>query len=231
MSHESPFRVKICGVTTLADAAAAVDAGADALGLNFYSGSKRYVSRETAGEIPKVVAGKVLLVGVFVNPSAAEVAETVEAVGFDAIQLHGDEPAGFVSELRSDRRVAERPVIRAFRFGRHGPSHMEEYVQRCVAAGTPVSAALIDAYVAGDYGGSGTPIDWKAFRELRPRLGNLPLILAGGLTPENVEQAIAAAAPDGVDVASGVESSPGRKDPDKVRKFVANARRALESSQ
>ncbi|MBW3599898.1 MAG: phosphoribosylanthranilate isomerase [Planctomycetes bacterium] len=226
-----PFRVKICGVARPEDARVAVDAGADALGLNYYPGSRRFVSRETAEAIRDAVAGEAQLVGVFVNATISEIAAAVEIAGLDLVQLHGDEPPEFVSELRATGgRLAAIPVIRAFRSGRDLRDGMACYVQTCSSRDAPLTAALIDADAGRHYGGSGKTIDWSAFRRLRDRLADLPLILAGGLTAENVEQAIAVAAPDAVDVASGVESAPGRKDPVLVRQFVATAKRCFKHS-
>lgn len=225
----SLFRAKICGVTLPDDAELAITAGADALGLNFYRRSKRFVSRETAVAIRKIVNDRARCVGVFVNASLVELAEIVEGVGLDVVQLHGDEPPDYVAELRAaGGRLATVPLIVAFRHGERTYPQMAEYVEECRRAGSPLSAALIDAHAPGEYGGAGKTIDWDAFRQSRPLFRGLPLILAGGLTARNVATAIAAADPDGVDVASGVELSPGRKDPAQLRLFLENARGAWE---
>ena len=209
--------------------ASAADAGADAIGVNFYPGSKRYVSRETAAAIREAVAGEVKLVGVFVNATIAEVVALTDDARLDLIQLHGDETAEFVAELRRVRNGI--PIVRAFRSGKEDDRSIAQYVAACGSAGAPLDAILIDAYVEGEYGGVGKTIDWECFRELRNTIDDLPLIRAGGLSPDNVEQAIATAQPDAVDVASGVESSPGRKDVSKMQRFIESARRTLESAR
>ncbi len=223
------FQIKICGITNLADARHAVEAGADAVGLNFYSRTPRYVTPATAREIRQAMPKDVLCVGVFVNATAAEVATIADAVGLDALQFHGDESPHALAEYRKTAgRVATLPLIRAFRCRDNGYPRIAAYIDDCRGLGVNLTSALIDAYVEGKYGGGGESIDWTEFRESRPLFGKLPLILAGGLTPDNVAAAIAAARPDTVDVASGVEAAPGHKDHDAMRRFVENARRAWE---
>lgn len=226
------FRIKICGITRIKDAVVAAEAGADALGLNFYAKSPRSVSIETANLIAASVvnsaAGGPLLVGVFVNATAAEIARTVAAVPLGAIQLHGDEPAEFVTELPPGV-----PVIRAARIGAAGLAEAATYCGACQATGRPLAAVLLDASVKvqpGEevvYGGSGHRLDWPRVAAERGVLASTPLILAGGLTPVNVTEAISVSGCDGVDTASGVESSPGVKDHEMVRAFVAAARQTL----
>jgi phosphoribosylanthranilate isomerase len=215
------FRVKICGITNVADAQAAVEAGADALGLNFYPRSPRFLAPEKAAEIVAAVGRRAVKVGVFVNADAREICETFDRLGLDLIQLHGDEPPEMLPEL------GERPVVRAVRLGPEGLRPVEEYLARCRALGVVPQAVLVDALVEGLYGGSGKTADWAALGRY-PTGGTLPpLVLAGGLTPENVAEAIRAVRPAAVDTASGVESSPGRKDPARVAAFVRAAREAL----
>jgi phosphoribosylanthranilate isomerase len=226
------FRIKICGITRIDDAIVAAEAGADALGLNFYAKSPRCVSIETAKLIAASVnhsaAGGPLLVGVFVNVTADEIARTVATVPLDAIQLHGDEPPEFLTELPPGV-----PVIRAARIGTAGLSETATYRDACLAAGRPLAAVLLDASVKvapGEevvYGGSGHRLDWPRVAAERGVLASTPLILAGGLTPVNVAEAISVSRCDGVDTASGVESSPGVKDHEMVRAFVKAARGAL----
>jgi phosphoribosylanthranilate isomerase len=222
------FRIKICGITRIEDAAVAAEAGADAIGLNFYAKSPRCVSLETAATIAQAVAGGPLVVGVFVNASAAEIAQAVASVPLGAIQLHGDEQPEFVDELPPGV-----PVIRAARIGTAGLAEAAAYRDACVAAGRPLAAVLLDASVKvqpGEevvYGGSGHRLDWPRVAAERGVLASTPVILAGGLTPVNVAEAISVSRCDGVDTASGVESSPGVKDHEMVRAFVAAARRAL----
>jgi phosphoribosylanthranilate isomerase len=211
----SLFRIKICGVTRPADAASIADAGADAIGLNFYSASPRFVDDDRAAEIIAALPAHVAKVGVFVNADAATIRKKVERLGLDWVQLHGDEPPEFVAELPG------LAVIRAVR--------LQDWASVLLPASKGKlirlpKAVLIDAYSASAYGGTGTTVAWEAVPGAKNRLAGLPVILAGGLTPENVAEAIQMARPDAVDTASGVESSPGIKDLAKVREFVAAAR-------
>ncbi|MBN1588834.1 MAG: phosphoribosylanthranilate isomerase [Pirellulales bacterium] len=217
------FRIKVCGITSVDDGRMAAEAGAEAVGLNFYARSKRHVTPKLAQQIAAAMPPEVVRVGVFVNEKVDTIRQLVDTVGLDMIQLHGDEPARFVTELAAG---CSMPVIRAFRLGPDGAPPIVAYVQRCLAADCPIRMILIDAYSQGDYGGTGKKADWLAVREL-PREGLPPLILAGGLTPENVALAIETTRPAAVDTAGGVESTPGRKDPRRVRAFVEAARAAL----
>jgi phosphoribosylanthranilate isomerase len=216
------FRIKICGITTSEDAQRAAEAGADAIGLNFYRPSPRFVSLARAREIAKSVSPDVMTIGLFVNADRSVVLETADAVGLDMIQLHGDEPPSFLQQ------VAVRPLIRAFRCRDAGLAPATEYVEHCRAAGQSPEAVLLDAYAPGKYGGTGECLDWHAVRGAGDRVGGLPVVLAGGLVPENVGEAIAIAEPAAVDTASGVEVTPGRKDPYKLRRFVTQARAAFD---
>lgn len=211
------YRVKICGVRTEADALAAADAGADAIGLNFYPRSKRRLTRDQAAGVAAAARGRVACVGVFVNEPADRIRRLVDQLGLHAIQLHGDEPPDTVA------RLAPTPVILARRIGPSGMAGVAGDVTACRAAGRPPAALLADAPVAGGYGGGGEPFDWRQVADRGESLGGVPLMLAGGLTPENVAEAIRVARPEGVDVASGVERSPGEKDPLRVAAFVAAA--------
>jgi phosphoribosylanthranilate isomerase len=199
--------VKICGVTDPADAEAVVAAGADAVGLNFAS-SRRRVSVARACEIAAAVPPGVLTVGVFRDHLAEDVIEVASTVGLDAVQLHGREPAA------TSRRVhAAVPVlIRALSASDPQLDGIDDH---------GADAVLLDAPVPG----GGVPFDWALIGDLTARHR---IILAGGLRPENVAEAVAAVRPWGVDVASGVESVPGSKDHDAVRRFVAEARAAAE---
>jgi len=212
----SLFRIKICGVARPEDAAAIAAAGADAIGLNFYASSSRFVDDARAAEIIAAAGPSLVKVGVFVNASADEIREKVERLGLDWVQLHGDELPQFVADLQGIR------VIRAMRWGESST----KYLAALTPPGLP-TALLLDAYSATAYGGTGQTINWAAVPEVRKRSAGLPLILAGGLTPENVAEAIHAAQPDAIDTASGVESSPGVKDPAKIRAFIAAARTAF----
>lgn len=219
------FRVKICGITSLSDAVAASSAGADALGLNFYPASPRYIAPEAAAKISAALPAHVTRVGLFVNESPGTIAELRSAVGLDMVQLHGDESPEVVAALSGV------PVIKAFRAASDDFPRIEAFVQGCLDLEAPLAAILIDACVPGAYGGTGQKADWNLASRLRQLLAPLPLILAGGLVPENVADAIAAVQPHGVDTASGVEASPGVKDAARVARFVTAARDALTASE
>ncbi|QDU30702.1 N-(5'-phosphoribosyl)anthranilate isomerase [Anatilimnocola aggregata] len=225
------FRIKICGITNVDDALQAIEAGADALGLNFYKRSPRYVTPEQAAEIVRAVrtspAGRgVTIVGVFVNESQPGLMTLQEQLKLDAWQLHGDEPVQFLAALSThpDVRVS---MIRAYRCKERDLSAIANDLLACDAAVALPSAVLLDAYAPDAFGGTGKVVDWNVVRDERDQLFGLPVILAGGLTAENVAEAVRIAQPDAVDVASGVESSPGKKDSAKVRDFIAAAKAAL----
>ncbi|HKQ53803.1 MAG TPA: phosphoribosylanthranilate isomerase [Pyrinomonadaceae bacterium] len=201
--------VKICGITNLEDALMAVEAGADALGFNFYRRSPRYVAPEEAREIAARVPQSVMRVGVFVNGGVpAEVARVADEVGLTAVQLHGDESPAYCRALEG------RFVIKAVRAGKDfEPESVLEY---------GADAILLDAFSDKERGGTGLVVDWtvaRRVRELVPRL-----FLAGGLGPENVAAAVSAVGPYAVDACSRLESVLGRKDPSRMRAFVAAAR-------
>lgn len=223
------FRTKICGVTRIEDAIAVAEAGADAIGLNFYERSSRCVSLTHAGELAGAVQGGPLVVGVFVNAAAEAIARAIEAAGLDMVQLHGDEPPELAAEL-----PVGTPILRAIR--RDPPSGLQPgvaWMEASAAAGRPIAGLLVDAAApAGPggetvYGGTGQTTDWASVAVERAALGPVPLLLAGGLTPMNVAEAIARTGADGVDTASGVESAPGLKDPGLVRDFVARSHAAI----
>jgi phosphoribosylanthranilate isomerase len=216
------FRIKICGVTNPDDALAAVEAGADALGFNFYSSSKRFIELDVARLISDVVPAHVAKVGVFVNHSTHEIQQAVESLRPAYIQLHGDEPAELLSDL-----PPETKIIRAYRCGREGLKPLASYLERCGSLGRIPDAVLLDADAAGAFGGTGQAADWSLISNQRAMLGDTPLILAGGLTPANVAQAIEAVRPDAVDVASGVERNSRAKDRELMRQFADAAREAF----
>ncbi|MDE2970857.1 MAG: phosphoribosylanthranilate isomerase [Acidobacteriota bacterium] len=200
-------RIKICGITNEADAAAAVRAGADALGFIFYRGSPRCVAPERAAEIVAGLPPFVVPVGVFVNAAAGDIDGICEAAGIRVVQLHGDEPPGFCEALA-------RPVIKAFR--------VRDASWTADAAAYPVGAVLLDTFAEDRYGGTGTTFDWRFVEDSPHRV-----ILSGGLNPDNVAEAVRNVRPYGVDTGSGVEREPGRKDHSKIRAFVEAARRPL----
>ncbi|HEX2676354.1 MAG TPA: phosphoribosylanthranilate isomerase, partial [Polyangiales bacterium] len=201
-------RVKICGVTSPEDARACVEAGADAIGINFVPSSPRCVSEARAQEIAAMIPPHVVSVGVFVNLPGDEIARLQGSVGFRCVQLHGDEGpdelARFLPHAYKALRVRGRDVIAEV--ARFGGEHV-----------------LLDAYVPGAAGGTGATFDWSIAAEVAR---HRKLTLAGGLTPDNVAAAVAAVRPFCVDVASGVESAPGKKDLAKVAAFIARAKAA-----
>ncbi len=212
------FRIKICGITTVDDALMAAEAGADAIGLNFYSRSRRYVPPEVARRIAEAVSGRVTRVGVMVDPTEEEALSLVSAVGLDAIQLHGHESAALAARL--SRAVA---LLKAFRIGPEGLGPVIEYLAEFRRLGGVVRSVLFDACRPGQLGGSGTLADWTAIKGYPSQAWHPPFVLAGGLNPGNVAEAIRTLHPAGVDTASGVEKSPGRKDPRLVAEFVRQA--------
>lgn len=200
-------RIKICGITNLEDALFAVDEGADALGFVFYPKSPRYIQPENAERIIKRLPPFVTPVGVFVNEGLKKILMTVRITGIRCVQLHGDESPELIDRI-------PLPVIKAIRVkGMDDIEQMKNF--------NP-SSFLLDTYTDA-YGGSGKSFDLKI--ALRAK-GFGRIILAGGLTPENVAPAIRRVKPYGVDVSSGVESSPGKKDRKKVREFIRKARTA-----
>ncbi len=198
-------RVKVCGITNLEDALAALDAGADMLGFNFYRRSPRYVAPAQAREVVGRMPERVTCVGVFVNEAAPEDVERIaREAGLNTVQLHGDETPDYCRSLRG------LDTVKALRVGR------DFDVESVNAYGT--GAVLLDAYVAGERGGTGHTFDWSLAALARARVARL--FLAGGLTPDNVAAAVAAVRPYAVDVCSGVETAPGRKSPELMRRFV-----------
>jgi phosphoribosylanthranilate isomerase len=215
------FRIKICGITNVEDAQAVVQAGADAIGLNFYPESPRVIDLDTARAIIECLPPEIVKVGLFVDSTLSQVCDTFDELGLDAIQLHGDESARFLAKLD------ERPVIRAFRVAEGDLYEMTDYLASCRQLGSIPQMALADALVPGVYGGTGTLADWETLRAYPALSWHPPLVLAGGLTPQNVGDAISRVRPAAVDTAGGVESSPGRKDAAKVGAFVRAASAAF----
>ncbi len=200
-------KVKICGITSVADGLAAAEAGADMIGLMFYEGSPRHITVPQGAEISRALPPFVLRVGVFVNPEEAQVMEAISACGLNLLQFHGDEPSDFCTQfgLMSVKalRVQNEESISA----------LENYA---------TDAFLLDAYSKSGLGGTGEKFNWDL--AIAAQRFNKPIFLAGGLTPENVAAAVAQVRPFAVDVSSGVESSPGKKDAAKVRAFIAAAK-------
>lgn len=202
--------VKICGITNEADALTAVEAGARAVGFVCYRKSPRYVEPKVVKAIAAKLPPFIVPVGVFVNEEAKAVRDLMDECGLMVAQLHGDESAAYCEQLG-------RPAIKAFRI--KGPTAglaLAEYQGRAGVRGF-----LLDAYSEVAYGGTGQVVDWTVAAQLAR---TVRVILAGGLTPDNVADAVRAVRPYGVDVSSGVETSPGRKDPAKVRAFLEAVR-------
>jgi len=212
--------VKICGTANLDDAIVATDAGADLLGFILYPKSPRYVAPETIAAIVRGLRAHIarvpILVGVFVNAAPDEILATLTATGLNLAQLHGDEPASVFAALHGRAFKALRPATRD-----QSLAEGDLYGTLGVTAGPQL---LLDAYDPRAYGGTGHKADWDAAAAVAQRFDRM--LLAGGLTPENVAAAISAVQPWGVDVASGVERAPGRKDHDAVRRFIAAAKSA-----
>ena len=214
------MRVKICGLTSVDDALAAAEAGADWIGLNFHPPSPRRVELEVARRIIEALPPSCEAVGLFVNRPAVEVAALAEWLRLEILQLHGSEPIEDLPFLAGFR------VVRAFRIADDASLNaMADYARRAADSGHPLHAVLVDAFVPGQFGGTGHSIDEDLLDRLSARMAELPpLILAGGLTPSNVASRAGRVRPWMVDVAGGVETAPGRKDRDLVRAFIAAAR-------
>jgi phosphoribosylanthranilate isomerase len=214
--------VKICGVRDAETARRVAAYGPDAIGLNFYPRSSRCVSRAVAAAIVEELPSGVQAVGVFVNATALEIAETVAFCGLTSVQLHGDEPSSLLAELQ--QKLPGVPLIRAWRLGAGGWPPLTQHLTECANLDVSLFALLLDASVPGEYGGTGAVLPWAGVRREAAGLALPPLILAGGLTPANVGTAIETVNPWGVDVASGVETSPGVKDFEAVRGFISESR-------
>jgi phosphoribosylanthranilate isomerase len=206
------LRVKICGVTTRADAEAAIEFGADALGFNFFPGSKRYVGKEMAW-IGKL-AEKVERLAILVNPSWDEAKAIAGMQGITALQLHGTESPEFCRRLMEEGIRFEKALSVV---GQDALANVPDFF---------TSTVLLDSGRPGEFGGSGRTFPWEIARGFVDANPDLRVILAGGLTPENVATAIEAVRPFGVDVTTGVEAFPGRKDYGRLRAFIAAARAA-----
>ncbi|GBD98826.1 N-(5'-phosphoribosyl)anthranilate isomerase [bacterium BMS3Abin07] len=202
-------KVKICGLTRLEDALSAIEYGADALGFVFYEKSPRFMSPEAAGEIVKKLPPFVTTVGVFVNDHPSRINEVVKTAGLDMVQLHGDEPQEMCDMWPR--------VIKAFRVrDSRDLERLKKY---------QVAAYLLDAYDPGIPGGTGQSFNWDIAVEAKQ---GGRVILAGGLTPDNVEKAVRRVRPYGVDVSSGVEKKKGIKDCDKMKLFIARAKSTVQ---
>lgn len=202
-------KVKICGITSVEDALAAAEAGADAIGLMFYENSSRCVSIEQAEEISAQLPPYIIRVGVFVNPEPGLVGTAMARCGLTLLQFHGDETNDFCGQFGL-------MSMKAFR--------VKDETTLALMANYTTDAFLLDSYVAGKHGGTGEKFNWDLAVEAKKF--RRPIFLSGGLTPENVAGAVQKVVPFGVDVSSGVEAAPGKKDHKKVRDFVAAVRGA-----
>ncbi len=199
-------RVKICGITRCEDALLAVDAGADAIGLVFYEKSPRFVSQDQAAEISQRIPAFVSRVALFKDADRQMVESVLEHVEIDLIQFHGSETSDYCE-------LFNRPYIKAI--GMKGTEHDAEFLVTSAANYQSAKAILLDGHAPGEAGGTGETFDWASIATIAK-----PMVLAGGLTPQNVKQAIDLVNPFAVDVSSGVESSPGIKDKDKIAAFM-----------
>jgi phosphoribosylanthranilate isomerase len=199
-------RVKICGITSREDASMVIDAGVDAIGLVFYEKSPRFITVSQASEISLAVPAFVSCVALFKDADVALIRSVMQQVEVDLIQFHGSENADFCEQF-------DRPYIKAL--GMKGPDSNVDYLLTSAQHYHSAKALLLDGHLPGQAGGTGETFDWSAIAEVEQ-----PVVLAGGLTPENIRQAIQAVQPFAVDVSSGVESAPGIKDKEKVARFM-----------
>jgi phosphoribosylanthranilate isomerase len=202
--------IKICGLRRSEDVSAAVEAGADALGFNFWSGTRRYIDPVEASALIRMVPQNVLSVGVFVDAPADHMLSVAVATGIQAIQMHGDEPPEVLERLSPFKTIKAIKVAE-----RLDPAQLRAYGKADII--------LLDRSVSGMVGGTGRKFDWSLAIEARKYA---TILLAGGLNPGNVAEAIRQVQPWGVDVASGVETAPGVKDAELIRQFIRNARAA-----
>lgn len=210
-------RIKICGITTAADAGAAAALGADAIGLNFYPKSARYLSPAVAIRVVRALPPFVDPVALFVNEPLAVACAAARQLGpVRTVQWHGEDP-----EACADPAFRFIPAFQVR--DADGLERVRRYVELCRGLDRLPAAVLVDGHMPGQYGGTGQAAPWRLLADFRP---GVPLLLAGGLTPENVAEAVRVVAPYGVDVAGGVESAPGRKDVEKMRRFIGAAREA-----
>lgn len=213
MNSIQRVRVKVCGITCLEDALAALKAGADALGFVFYEKSTRHVSIEQAKLIIEQLPAFVTTTALFVNAESAFVEEAIDEAKFDLLQFHGDEAAGFCESF-------SRPYMKAIRMQK--TTNLAEISRQYPTA----KALLLDAYVKGVPGGTGETFNWDWIAPSKRQDVKQAIILAGGLHAENVAEAIEAVQPWAVDVSGGVEASPGKKSPERIQQFIQNVAQA-----
>lgn len=225
MQPEEPgMWIKVCGIANRETAQAVAGLGPDAIGLNFYPRSPRCLSVDEAEQIVALLPETVEPIGLFVNESAERIDAICRQCSITTVQLHGDEPEELLAEVLECN--ADYRLVRAFRVGEEGLSPLAESLDRLWRLKVMLHAVLLDARVAGLFGGTGETAPWSGIAEQYREDDWPPLILAGGLTRDNVAEAVRSVRPWGVDVAGGVESSPGVKDLELVREFIAAARAA-----
>ena len=211
------FKTKVCGITSVADAKVCCAAGVDAIGLNFYDASPRCITVPQAVEIAAAVGNEIQLVGLFVNHGVDDVRAIHQELGLQYVQLHGDEDPGYLRQLK------DLPLIKAFRCRENQTAEIIDFLAACTTLDITLQAILLDAFQQGYYGGSGQRLDWETLKTKTHSFGGYGWVLAGGLDADNVAAAITMACPTAVDVASGVESAPGKKDAELVQRFVTRA--------
>lgn len=216
--------VKICGIRDVATAEQIVSLKPDAIGLNFFAKSPRCVERAVAAEISGILPGEIESVGLFVNHELNDVVDTAQQCGLTMIQLHGDEPPDFLASLRGCS--SDVKILRAFRVDDRGLAEVANYLAECRKLDVCLAGCLIDARVDGEYGGTGHTAPWDLLADQYDADRWPRLIVAGGLHPGNLADAIRVTRPFGVDVASGVESERGVKDLALVEGFIQAARQA-----
>jgi phosphoribosylanthranilate isomerase len=217
------FKTKVCGITSVADAKVCCAAGVEAIGLNFYDASPRCITVSQAVEIAAAVGNEIQLVGLFVNHSVDDVRAIHHEIGLQFVQLHGDEDPGYLRQLK------DLPLIKAFRCRENETTEIVDFLAACTTLDITLQAILLDAFQLGCYGGSGQRLDWETLKSNTHLFGGYNWVLAGGMDADNVAAAITAACPTAVDVASGVEFSPGKKDAELVQRFVTSAIAAFDS--
>jgi phosphoribosylanthranilate isomerase len=223
------FRIKICGVTRAADAERAVELGADAIGLNLFSGSSRFLSLLAAREVRDAIPSHVAAVGVFVDFKFSEVCRAADALELDYVQLHGSQlHESELPEFAMALQALGHRVIRALRCGASGAADVTRYVDQCYELDAMPSAILLDADSKRGLGGTGELASWTVAAELLKDPLMPPIILAGGLNAGNIASALQAVPAAAVDTASGVESAPGIKDAEQMAAFISAARRELD---
>jgi len=221
-------KIKFCGLTRAIDISAAIESGADAIGLNFYRPSPRYVSPEAARELSEIAAGRALRVGVFVNASPAEVDAILDICPLDCVQLHGDEPPVWIDEALRLPRFQAITFIKAAAW--RGQDEDVELVSEWTENPHPkLLGLLVDAFDPVQRGGTGKTARWDLLFPRHEAFRKSLVLLAGGLTSENISTAIETARPDGVDLASGIESQPGIKDPSKMQAIANVAEKFLKN--